>query len=264
MKGFAQIILVISILRGSMSINVIQTPWLPTLVLDSWFANSIKVSSVSALSLFRVSRLCESFSKCTLFCQENDSSFSFWRMLADPFLGENEQGVTKKCWTRQLRGNFVPHLTGVTISGSSIHWLFTERKASNLMDGVYNSDDVSTAFFKTQRSYFLIDLGQKFYLKAIKLYPLYGNSPRGRFSKISVRLGNTRRSGHFTDYTEVGYFDIGETPSDFVFTTDVNSPMQYRYVSVQSMTLDELVVGHVQIYTQTDQEYQRAHQKYVI
>ena len=247
-----------------MSINVIQTPWLPTLVLDSWFANSIKVSNVSALSLFRVSRLCESFSTCTLFCRENDSSFSFWRMLADPFLGENEEGVTKKCWTRQLRGNFIPHLTGVTISGSSIHWLYRGRKATNLMDGVYNSDEGSTAFFKNQRSYFLIDLGQKLYVKAVRLYPLYLNRPFWRFYKVAVRLGNTYRSRFFPDYTEVGYFDIGETPSDFVFTTDVNLPMQYRYVCVQSMTLNEFVVGHVQIYTQTEEEYQRAHQKYVI
>ena len=259
-----QIILVFSILRGSKSINVIQAPWLPTFVLDSWFTNGIKVSNVSELSLFRVSRLCESFSTCTLFCQENDNSFSFWRMLADPFLGENEQGVTKKCWTRQLRGNFVPHLTGVTISGSAIHWLLPYCRATNLMDGVYDSKEASTAFFKNQRCYFLIDLGQKLHVKAIKLYPYYGNNMPWRFSKVSVRLGNTRRSGYFTDYTEFGYFEIGKRLSFFAFTTDVNSPMPYRYVSVQSMTLGEFMVGHVQIYTQTEEEYQRAHQKYVI
>ena len=263
MKGFLQIISVISIFRCSKSINVIQTPWLPTLVLDSWFANKIAVSNVSELSLFRVSRLCESFSKCLLFCQENDSSFSFWRMLADPFLGEMEQGVTKKCWTRQLRGNFIPHLSGVTISGSSIHWLCKECKTTNLIDGFYDGSMVGAVFFKNARTYFLIDLGQKFHVKTIKLYPHFENVNIDRFAKISVRLGNIRRSGYFNDYTEFGYFEVGEASSVFVFTTEVNSPMQYRYVSVQSMTFSELVVAHVQIYTKSEEEYQRAHLKYV-
>ena len=258
MKGFSVIFILLSILRDVRSDKIVKTTWLPTHIQDAVFDGIEPVLDVPYKNLFRSSLLCDSFATCFIFCQENDDTFSFWKIIADPFLGENAQGPTKKCWTRHPRGNFIPLLTGVTISGSSLHPLYPERNPENLLDGVFVFKGFSSAYFQgTTSPYFLVDLGEKLFVRKINLYAPNGPSASYRFAQISVRLGNVAQTGDFSSYVECGYYE-GPGIEDEIVSIEVNLPVPYRFVSAQKYTLDQFMVTHLQIYTQTEEEYERA------
>ena len=258
MKGFTGIFILLLILRDVRSDKIVKTPWLPTHIQDTFFEAVTPVIDIAYKNLIRASLLCDSFISCFIFCQENDGTFSFWKIIADPFLGENAQGTTKKCWTRHPRGNFIPLLTGVTISGSSLHSSFPERMPTNLLNGVYNFQSLSSAHFRGPTSpYFLVDLGEKLFVRKINLHAPTGPAASTRFAQISVRLGNVAQTGDFSSYVQCGYFEGPDIPTG-VFSIEVNLPLPYRFVSAQKYTLDEFMAIHLQIYTQTEEEYERA------
>ena len=127
----------------------------------------------------------------------------------------------------------------------------------NLLDGVYHYG-ISTAHLKgTTSPYILVDLGEKLFVRKINLYAPPGPAASTRFAQISVRLGNVAQTGDFSSYVQCGYFEGPGNPNE-IFSIEVNLPLPYRFVSAQKYTLDQFMVTHLQIYTQTEEEYERA------
>ena len=238
-----------------------NTPWLPTTILESVLLHEAYVSETSTTSLFFAARTCESFTRCSLFCQDSESSFSFWLILADPFLDYSNQGVSKKCWTRQLRGNFISDKNGVTVSAWPFNWMFPARTTDDdFLDGYYNNDvDQTLHIWPTYGAYFIIDLGSEVYVWRIKIYRGGVGVSFGRFSKVSIRLGHTAETGDFSRYSELGFFDGDPTDTYFSFVVEPEYPQIGRFISVQTMSTVSLQVGHVQVQIFTKEEYYRVH-----
>ena len=224
-----------------------NTPWKPATILESVLLHEAYVSETSTTSLFFAARTCESFTRCSLFCQDSESSFSFWFIIADPFLDHSNQGVTKKCWTRQLRGNFISDKNGVTVSAWPFHSLFPARTTDDdFLDGYYNGDqDQTLHLWPSYGAYFIIDLGSEVYVRRIKIFRSEANRILGRFRKVSIRLGHTAETGDFSRYSELAYFNAD--PTDFFFVVEPKPPQIGRFISVQTMSTKDLQVAHVQV-----------------
>ena len=228
-----------------------DTPWLPTTILEPVVTARSYISSASTSSIFFAARSCELFTWCTLFCQDSETTFSFWLFIADPFLDHSDQGITKKCWTRQLRGNFLSDKNGVTMSAWPVSSWFPERSPQNLLDGIYDGNWAKTLHLnEVYGSYFLIDLGAELYVRRIKIFNAV---VVGRMSKISIKLGNT--GGDFLRNPEIGFFEGPPTTLSFSFVVEPIVPQLGRYLSAQSLVSDGFQVGHVQVHIFTKEEY---------
>ena len=230
------------------------TPWLPTVILESTLMPGRYISNVSTSSLFFAARSCEFFTWCSLFCQDSETEFSFWLIIADPYLDHSDRGVTKKCWTRQLRGNFISDKNGVTVSAWPVHSEFPERSTDDFLDGIFNGYwDTTLHLGPSYGSFFLIDLGTELYVRRIKIYNAAIAGTYDRFSKISIRLGNT--GGDFSLNPEITFFEGPPSGFAFSFVFEPRAPKLGRYISAQCLSATEFQVGHVQVHIFTKEEY---------
>ena len=238
-----------------------RSPWLPTTILESFLLHHAFVSNASTTSLFVAARTCESFIRCSLFCQDSESSFSLWLIIADPYLAQSDQGVTKKCWTRQLRGNFISDKNGVTVSAWPFNTMFRTRTTDgDFLDGYYNGHDDQTLHMSPRvGAYFIVDFGSEVYVRRIKIYRAGLGTYSNRFHKVSIRLGHTAETGDFSRYSELAFFDGSATDLYFSLVVEPKRPLLGRYLSVQSQTAMDLQVGHVQVQIYTKEEYHRLH-----
>ena len=238
-----------------------NTPWQPTTILKSVLLHEAYVSETSTTSLFLAARTCESFTRCSLFCKDSESSFSFWFIIADPFLDHSNRGVTKKCWTRQLRGNFIAEKNGITVSAWPFNWYYPARTTDNdFLDGYFNGDpDRTLHMWSSYGAYFIIDLGSELYVWRIKIYRAAIGRSFNRFSKVSIRLGHTAETGDFSRYSELAFFDGDPTDLYFFFIVEPKHPQIGRYISVQTMSTEPLQVSHVQVQIFTKEEYYRVY-----
>ena len=244
-----------------------STPWLPTAILESalMYVAWSKISSVSTSSLFFAARSCELFTWCTLFCQDSETTFSFWFVIADPYLDHSDRGTTKKCWTRQLRGNFLSDKNGVTVSAWPVNSYFPQRSTDDFLDGFYTGHWDETLHLGGVSghygAFFLIDLGAELYVRRIKIYnPTIHHLYDERFRNISIRLGNT--GGDFSENPEIGFFEGPPTGFAFSFVVKLKVPQLGRYLSAQSLSSEDFQVGHVQVHTFTKEEYLAHHKNY--
>ena len=241
-----------------------NTPWLPTTILESVLLHEAYVSETSTTSLFFAARTCESFTRCSLFCQDSESSFSYWFIIADPFLDHSDQGVTKKCWARQLRGNFISDKNGVSVSAWPHNlWYHARKPDSDFLDGYYNGNiDQTLHLWPSYGAYFVIDLGSEVYIWRIKIFRSELGRKLGRFRKVSIRLGHTAETGDFSRYSELAYFNGDPTHLNFFFVVEPKPPQVGRYISVQTMSTKDLQVAHVQVQIFTKEDYYHLHQNY--
>ena len=232
-----------------------STPWLPTAILESHVTAGTYISNVSTSSLFFAARSCELFTWCSLFCQDSQTIFSFWLAIADPYLDHSDQGTTKKCWTRQLRGNFLSDKNGVTVTSWPFHSMFPTRNTDDFLDGVFNGEvDQTLHMYPRYGAYFLIDLGMELYIRRIKIYnKVIGRTDSRRFSKISIRLGNT--NGVSLDNPEIDFFEGPPSGFGFSYVLELKIPQLGRFLSAECLTSQDFQVGHVQVHTFTKEEY---------
>ena len=245
-----------------------NTPWLPTTIRESVVTAGF--SSVSTSSLFFAARSCELFTWCALFCQESETTFSFFSVIADPYLDHSDQGTTKKCWTRQLRGNFLSDKNGVTVLAWPKNSYFRNRFTEDLLNGFYDGnwdESIHLGGFPGRfGACFRIDLGAELYVRRIKIYTVGITSlyPH-RFQKISIRLGNTAgdfsgsSAGDFSGNPEIGYFEGPPTGFTFSLVIELKVPQLGRYLSAQTLSKDDFQFGHVQVHIFTKEEYLAHH-----
>ena len=224
--------------------------WIQTFVLGSHFNSGIFVSTFHGKKLMLAASFCHSFSNCALFCQEKDGTFTLWRIIADPFLENDAQGTAKKCWTSEEQGNFIPQLTGASASGRNTPSHHPLRTPGNLIDGVYSGTYDDTGMVIGTDPYFLIDLGEEVIVKKIKLRPNYVNVHVNRFHKITVRIGDVPKTGDFSTYEELGYYQGPYSGKEFIWSFEVDPPVSGRYVSIQKASTVHTIlqIGHLQIY----------------
>ena len=248
MKSSIWLCIVLSFLKSGSSDMLGGTQWIQTFILGSHFEKGIFVSTVSTETVVIAAAACHSFSSCTLFCQENDGTYTFWRIIADPFLENDGQETTKKCWTSEDRGSIIPQLTGVSASARNLHPSFPERNANNLIDGVYNGNADGTAMVRGANAYILLDLGQEVLMRRIKIRPPYSLFNLGRFAAFNVLLGNTPQTFDFSTYELLGHYEGPYDSLEFVYIVDLEPPRSGCYVSIQRTVLGDFQIGNVQIY----------------
>ena len=243
-----------------------RTPWHPTILLESWLPSPQLISSTSCLSLFYAARRCELNSRCTLFCRESDHTFSFWNIISEPYLDHSSQGSVKSCWTSRPRGSFVPFLDGISIRGTEAHPNHPASKVNMLLNGLHTYQHHHALFTKySTKSFFVVDLARILMIKTVILYPFYTPSMPTRFQDISVRLGKTvTENGDFSTYDEICFIPGPVQDHYSPYIINVNGSHLARYVSVQTMLTvwNSMHIGHVEIYTETEEEYRRSLQKY--
>ena len=238
--------------------------WFRTQIFESKFEKAILLSYVPCRSPLCASCLCKSANSCYLFCQETESSFSLWKVLASPFMNGGAVEQTKICWTAQSNRNFVPLLSGVSIQGNTVHYNHPDRVVENLIDGLYTFQSDSQYHATPQsNTFFVIDLATPVMIEKIVLYPA-SNAPE-RFRELSIRVGNNQEAGDFSSYEEVYYY-LGPVPdANFVLNIDLDVPKLARFISAQISIGGNLNlhVGHVEVIL-TDEEYRQRFTEYEI
>ena len=144
---------------------------------------------------------------------------------------------------------------GLTVNAWPSNGMYPLRKASNLLNGVYNGNwDDSLHPFPMIKAYFVVDLGRETYVKKVKIILPSLYSINYRFTKISMRLGQTPQHGDFSTHEELIYFEGPPTVPSFILIYEPKFPKLGRYISVQTLHSNEMQVGYVQIYTQPENE----------
>ena len=246
----AAFLLVVSVMKASCGQSIEKTPWLPTMVGDSFFYDGKLLQEKSCRTLFDASVECETKNRCQIFCRETPGNFSFWDIIADPFLVAGGGGIAKECWTRHSRGNVILE-PGTVLSSSPVYK--EDRTTENFKDGassgqwfdIFHSDG-------SVHPYILIDLGKVSFVRKVNVYPSsYASTYFKRFANISVRVGQKAMNGDFSQYEEIGIFKGAVAEVGDFLSVDPVQPVLGRFVSIQryDTSVDTLMVGHVQVYT---------------
>ena len=219
------------------------TPWLPTSINVTIFNNFLSRGYYK--TVFLASVQCSKSRLCKLFCKDSDGRFSFWKIIADPFLVESEPDAVKECWTNQLRGNAILNPETVLFSPNRV---YRERKVDNLKTGIYNGDHETSTHLKGY-PYIQVELEKAQHIRKINLYPgHYYEDLLFRFANISVYASQTTMDGNISQYRQIGYVKGPFAVEGSYYSLKLPTPISGRYIIFKTFSSD-LQIGHIQIYT---------------
>lgn len=195
---------------------------------------------------------CNADPLCELWCHEDLINCMFSDMFVMPNYVETNMDDALACYTKRHKDI----ATGASINGSRTNASFPKRKAVNLVDGIFDRQDLLQCYMtdhSLDQPWFLLDFGVEVSFRLVKLF----SQPSGQIvfvndiREFEVRVGKEAPGtpGDFRSYNWFGSFPGPATEFSQEVTIEVPAPVTARFLSVQKMmSSTKFQICHLEVY----------------
>ena len=191
---------------------------------------------------------CHSFEWCTCFCETSPGTFVIANVILSPRI-EDSSTDSIPCWTSIPEGEMIGELGTFSVVDSSEPKNPT-RLVGNLLDGFYDFV-LGNCYWTTPEPptlpFVCFDMGATRTISKIKLYAQPNDNSANYFKEIYMKLGDTPQSGDFSSYETFDFFAGAAEGTEFIYESDVSTPMHGRYLAIQSI-YEKLQLCHIEVY----------------
>lgn len=193
---------------------------------------------------------CATISWCTALCEVSATSYVLSDLLVTGGAQDTLPGDKLTCFTQRTTPGLFPAPTTVIADHSPP--TSVERKAVNLLDGIYGLDIDECYFGETGSSsgdnpYIIFDFG---YIRAVRQIVVRiqpSGSAYNKFHGVEVRLGNIRSSNSLLNYTIVASH-FGTPIRNEEIVLEIQNLMEGRYFSIRQTLGYQLQFCHLEIF----------------
>lgn len=190
----------------------------------------------------RCSSTCSMDTLCELWCHETlPINCLFSDMFVMPTYVETNMDDSLTCYTKRHRDL----ATGASIKGSAINSGFPQRIVVNLVDGIFDRQNLLLCYMTNtllEQPWFLLDFGEEVAFRLVKIYsqPSGVSSFVWKIRDFEVRVGKeaVATSGDFSSYDWFGSFPGPATEYNQEIIIEVSAPVTGRFLAVQKMMSD--------------------------
>ena len=188
--------------------------------------------------------VCESHDWCYLYCKNEADTYTLWDFLIMPFGTDNLGAPFSTCWTMRSVNNLinVPGLVSI-FSSTPVSVLTPKRIPEHLLQTTFDREIEPGCFRSTLASkpYIVFDVGSSLPISKVFVAAQPNDKVSKLFRYIEIRVGAVPVSGDdFSSYILLGYFDGTGTGTHFTYETKAPTPINGRYISIQSISPNPL------------------------